>query len=173
MTEVAPARPAGPETPVRLAPPRVLQGFWVAQTPAELRVVVRFCREAVAADATELRSVALSSPDPLVAGNALRALGRLGAVAHDPELIALLEDSRPRVRQEVVIALGASGYPPVVEDLAPLLEEDDAVLRPLVLHALGRLGGARARALLESVLRDRETKEVDRAFARQALARRT
>jgi hypothetical protein len=169
MTEAAPAGIVRPATQSSSAPPAIFQGFWLAQTPAQVRAVVRFCREAVVADAAGLRSVALSSPDPLVAGNALRALGRLGAVARDSELVALVRDPRPRVRQEVVLALGASGYTPVVEDLAPLLERDDLVLRPLVLQALGWLAGARAGALLESVLRDRAATEVDRAFARQAL----
>lgn len=161
---------AGPATQSSSVAAAIGQGFWLAQTPAQLRAIVHFCREAGVADSAELRSLALSSLDPLVAGNALRALGRLGAVARDPELIALLEDARPRVRQEVVIALGRSNYAPVVVDLLPLLDRDDPALRPLLLHALGRLGGTRGRERLAAVVEDLRSSEIDRAFARAALA---
>ena len=145
--------------------------LWQPRTPEDVRELVHFCREATSEHVLELRSVALSSDDPLVVGNALRALGRLHAVAKDPELIALVGDERPRVRQEVVVALGNSGYPPVVGDLLPLLDRGDAALRPLVLDALGRVGGTKARERLTEVLEDSSTSSIDRTFARAALAR--
>ncbi len=152
---------------VSLAPFPVMQ----ATTPAEVRTVTRFCRAAQQSDVDALRYAATRSPDPLVVGNALRALGRLGAFAGDAELEALLTDERQRVRQEAVIALGYSGSASAVERLAPLAEERDPLLRPLVLQALGRLGGEHARIVLESVLSDERSSEAERALAREGLAR--
>jgi HEAT repeat protein len=142
-----------------------------ATTPAEVRAVRRYCRSAEHDDVDTLRHAATQSSDPLVAGNAMRALGRLGAFAGDAELEAMLADERQRVRQEAVIALGQSGSPSAVERLLPLLEEDDPMLRPLVLQALGRLGGDKARAVLERVLADESATAADRALARAGLDR--
>lgn len=141
-----------------------------ATTPEEVRDVVRFCRSAGTSEIPDLRRAALASEDPLVAGNALRALGRLGAVAHDPQLVALLHDGRLRVRQEVVVALGRSGDPRVVSHLEPLLADGEPELRSLVIQALGRIGGNRARALLRACQDDPAATSVERAFARAALA---
>jgi HEAT repeat protein len=142
-----------------------------ATTPAEVRTVTRFCNKAGPGDIAALRHAATKSDDPLVVGNALRALGRLGAFAGDAELEALLADERQRVRQEAVIALGYSGSAGAVERLVPLAEERDPMLRPLVLQALGRLGGEQARAVLKSVLSDASSSEAERALAREGLAR--
>lgn len=139
--------------------------------PADVRRIVEFCRHAGHDDIALMRRLALGSPDPLTAGNAIRALARLGAVAGDLELTALLEDPRLRVRQEVVVALGRSGDRGAVEELEPLLE-GGATLRPLVIQALGRLGGARALALLERIRDDPLSSDIDRAFARAGIARR-
>jgi len=166
-----PSTAAGASTGERatlLADRGIASELWQPRTQAGVRDLVRFCRGATSEHVPELRRVALSSGDPLVVGNALRALGRLHAVAKDPELIALVGDERPRVRQEVVVALGNSGYPPVVGDLVPLLDRDDPTLRPLVIHALGCLGGERARAALSTVLDDPRATAADRAFARHA-----
>ncbi len=143
-----------------------------ATTPADVRTVTRFCRKAGEGDVAALRYAATKSADPLVVGNALRALGRLGAFAGDAELEALLTDERQRVRQEAVIALGYSGSgAAAVEQLVPLVEERDPMLRPLVLQALGRLGGEQARDVLKSVLSDERSSEAERALAREGLAR--
>jgi len=163
------ARAATAERATLLADRGTASELWQPRTQEGVRELVRFCRAATSEHVPELRSVALSSGDPLVAGNALRALGRLHAVARDPELIALVDDERPRVRQELVFALGESGYEPAVGDLLPLLDDDDLTLHPLVLHALGRLGGARARARLRGVVADPDSTATDRAFARAAL----
>ncbi len=140
-----------------------------ATTPADVRTVRRFCRAADHDDVDALRDAATRSADPLVAGNAMRALGRLGEFAGDAELEALLADDRQRVRQEAVIALGKSGSPAAVEQLLPLLDDGDPMLRPLVLQALGRLGGDEARAVLEGVLADETATEAERALARAGL----
>lgn len=133
-----------------------------------MRAVVDYCRGADASHVPTLRRVALSSPDPLVTGNALRALGRLGAVRpSDPELAGLLDDPRPRVRQEVVIALGESADPASVDLLAPLLRAEPASLRPLVLQALGRIGTREARAALDAYAP--RASEDERPFLRAAL----
>ena len=163
--EPAGARMPVPAATVRSEPTIPLAPRWQPRTPGQLRDLVRFCRDAGVSDVPELRQAALGSPDPLVAGNALRALGRLRAVARDPELCNLVHDPRLRVRQEAVMALGRSDYEPAVVDLALLLERRDPELRPLVIQALAGIGGARARTLLDSALRDASTSAVDRAFA--------
>lgn len=140
-----------------------------ATTPEEVRQVVHYARDAASEDIATLTHMATRSEDPLVAGNAIRALGRLNALAGDPELVALINDSRLRVRQETVIALGLSGNAEMVDHLLPVLEEEENGLRHLAIQALGRLGGPVARKRLEEVLHDGNATEADRTFARSAL----
>jgi len=140
------------------------------RTHAAMREWRRFCGSADRTAGAELRSAALTASDPLIAGNALRALGRLQLVACDPELRALLSDPRPRVRQEAAIAMGGCGDPTAVAAIAPLLQ-NDPTLRSLAIQALGRLGGSQARALLDEVMGDPRSTPTDCAFARDALAR--
>ncbi len=161
-------RPAANASSPALAPTDVLSGE--VRTPEELRAVVRYCRAADSSDATRLQDAALESEDPLVVGNAIRALGRLGLARGDTRIPDLLDDPRPRVRQEAVIAMGRSGDPAVVEDLAPLIKSEDSTLRTLALQALGRLGGLRAQALVKEILADSASTTSDRAFARAALS---
>lgn len=141
-----------------------------ATTPEELRQVVSLARNASAADLPALREMALSSPDPLVAGNAIRALGRLGAVGDDPRIIELFDDPRPRVRQEMVLALGESGDRSLEHLLIPLLDDTEANLRHLAIRALGQLAGPQARSLLEKIASDEHATRTERVFARSALA---
>ncbi len=141
-----------------------------AATDEEVRDVVLGARRATDADRDSLRRIALDSTDPLVAGNAVRALGRLRAVGDDPELSSLLQDARPRVREEMVVAIGASDDSGAVELLLPLLLEPDGNLRALAMDALGRLGGARARAALDAIARDDGAPAADRVHAQAALA---
>jgi HEAT repeat protein len=147
-----------------------LDAALVVRTPAELRRFVRLAGAADASAAPELRRLALESPDPLVSGNAIRALGRLGRAGPADGLGALLADPRPRVRQEAVVALGASRDPAAVPLLEPLARDAaDPTLRALALQALGRIGDQRARRHRESVLQDPRANETDRAFAKAAL----
>lgn len=134
-------------------------------TPEDVREIVRYCAAAESDQIADLRRAALESSHPLAVGNALRALGRLTAVMGDSDLMALLADDRPRVRQELVMALGVSGEPSAVPVLAPILESEPS-LRPLVIQALGRLGGDEARAILTAV---RPRDETERAYLRTAL----
>lgn len=134
-------------------------------TPEDVREIVRYCAAAGSDQVADLRRAALESAHPLAVGNALRALGRLTAVMGDSDLMALLADDRPRVRQELVMALGVSGEPAAVPVLAPILESEPS-LRPLVIQALGRLGGDEARAILTAVSPRDET---ERAYLRTAL----
>jgi HEAT repeat protein len=139
----------------------------VTATPEDVQRVVGFCTAAERSQLPGLRRAALESPDPLVVGNALRALGRLRAVAGDAELVALLDDPRARVRHETIVALGHSGEASAVPRLAPVLEGEDPAARQLALQALGRLDDPAARAVLEGYA-PRDTAE--EPFLRQALA---
>ena len=76
------------------------EGFPImkATSPEEVREVVRHTRKAEEEDIPELLEAALSSDDPLIVGNTIRALGRLRAVSQDTRLVALLKDPGPRSR---------------------------------------------------------------------------
>jgi hypothetical protein len=137
-------------------------------TPQEMRAVVTFCRHAKPADASRLRKVALASTDPLVAGNAIRALGRLKMVAGDESILTLLADERPRVRQEVIVALGKSGWRGSVQRLAPLVRDSDQAVRLLAIQAIRELGGNEADALLSEVRSRAAATDAERAFVRSA-----
>ena len=139
------------------------------ETRADVRELRRAARTAGPEDVRALAEAALTAQDPLVAAHAVRALGRLGAVAGDPALRLLLHDPRGRVRQEVVRALGLERDRSAVPDLAELLGTADASLRPMVIQALGRIGGPEACLLLTGVLEAPGASEVDRVFARAAL----
>lgn len=139
-------------------------------TQVEARATVVFCAKADNADVPALREVALCSPDTLAASNAIRALGRLRRVARDPELVALLSDSRERVRHETILALGASRDRRAEEHLLPLATGGDRTTRVLALHALGRLGGEGAARAADAVLGDAAASPAEKTFARAALA---
>jgi hypothetical protein len=139
-----------------------------ARTPAEARMVVRYARSAGGGSVAGLQEMARAA-DPLVAGNAVRALGRLGATPAEGTFEDLLRDARPRVRQEAVMALGSSGGEDAVPALERVLAEGEPDLRPLAIQALGRIGGPRARSALERCIEDPAASEVERAFAREAL----
>jgi len=136
----------------------------------DVHAVVEQTRNMDASGIPALRDAALRAQDISVASNAIRALSRLGAIAGDAELQALVDDDRPRVRHEAVIALGQSGDASAVGLLTPLLESQDATLRNLALQALGRLGGGVAERHLRAVLEDPGAPALERALARDALA---
>lgn len=139
-------------------------------TQREARAMVLFCDRAESPDVQELRDTALHATDPLAVSNALRALGRLGAMAGDVELAALLNDSRPRVRDETILALGESGGESSAALLRPLVRSEDPKTRTLAIRALSRLGGDTARAELHEVLADADATREERAFATAGLS---
>lgn len=142
-----------------------------ATNPQEVRAVVHRCREADDSAVAALREAALRAPDPLVAGNAIRALGRLHAVASPPDLLGLLDDPRQRVRQEMIRALGRGGGPDAVGILLDCVASVADEERPLVLAALGELGDHRARDDVARIAADPTRPLIERVFARTALAR--
>ncbi len=172
----SPVREAAADSPEKGA--RAGEAGWVfdgdmppmkATTPEEVREVFLFARDADSGDIPALRTMALESEDPLVAGNAIKALGRMNALSGDEEIFALLDDKRPRIRQEMVTALGLSGDSAAVEKLLPLLDSSGPNLRPLVIQALGRIGGKPAKERLEIIARNESEPRTDRVFARTAL----
>jgi hypothetical protein len=124
--------PSGPAPAARFPGP----------TPAKQSEVAAFvaaCGATTDGDRAGLRELA-QREDPLVAGNAIRALGRLRAVHSDRELVAMLHDRRPRVRGEVVLALGDCGEPAMAAQLQPLLGDSDQGTAMLAVQALVHLG---------------------------------
>lgn len=117
----------------------------------------------------DLRQTALTAPHPTVVGLCLAALGRLDAVAGDPDLLALAHDPRPRVRQDLVVALGQSQDPRAVDALRQTAEHGDAALRPLLFQALGRIGGEPALAALRALAAAGTASPTEAAFLRTAL----
>jgi HEAT repeat protein len=136
----------------------------------EVRQVVRCSKNAGPEAVAELRRLALESPDPLVAGNAVRALGRLGAVTGDERVVSLLRDPRPRVRQELVMALGENRDPFALDELTGVLEAEDSSLRALAIQAIGRIGGRRASEILEGASAEAGRTGLERVFLRDALS---
>lgn len=111
-------------------------------TPAALRQFVRRCQSAGPQDSVWLRASA-RSPDGLVAGNAVKALGRLGLLSGDVELLdALGDDAPPRVRQEIVVALVSASDAEAQARLAAITAED-AALADLARHARAALAPRR------------------------------
>jgi HEAT repeat protein len=117
-----------------------------ADSPGQVRAVVRFCATATFTDGPALRQVALGTADPLCAGNAMRALGRLRRVADDPDLLRLLHDPRPRVRDETILALGESGRPEALAALVPFLRHAEGKVRLLASGSIARLRRAATEA---------------------------
>jgi HEAT repeat protein len=137
----------------------------------DVGATVEFCDTATAADVPALRDVALTAPSPLAAGNAVRALGRLRAVAKDADVLALLGDPRERVRDETILALGESRDEAALDLLEPLARAGDEHRRDLAVRAVGRIGGERARAVLDRVASDPQAPASAAAFARAGIAR--
>jgi HEAT repeat protein len=145
---------------------RLLTG---AARSEDVEAKLALCRSAELPDVPALRELALTATEPLVAASAVGALGRLGEVAHDAELVALLSDQRPRVRQETIVALGKSRQPACVVSLEPLLSDTDPAVRLLAVRAIGEVGGPRAIELLRGVLERPGHTEAERECARAAL----
>lgn len=141
-----------------------------ANTPALVRDVLRITGRATSADQPALRDAALHAEDPLVAGNALKALGRMERFSSDTALLAMTRDSRLRVRQDAIQACGLDGRPESIPSLELALADGDESVRPLVLEALGRIGGPAARAILLRIAEDPLSTTTEHVFARSALS---
>ena len=139
-------------------------------TPEEVREVIALTESATMADRSALVELALRAGDPLVCGNALRAVGRLGALHSSEELLAMTADTRMRVRQDAVVACGLDGGVESLPYLERILQGDDPTLRSLALEALGHIGGDEAEALVRAVV-EGAASGAERVFARVALER--
>jgi HEAT repeat protein len=153
----APARAVAiAATPLASAAPRT--------RPSEVAALVAACSAATAAELSRLRQLAASG-DPLVAGNAIRALGRMRAVHQDGALLQRLGDPAPRVRHELIAALGQCGDPTAVRRLEPLLYAKDQQSRYLAIQALVQLHASEP---LQRLLQNPGTDASTRAFAQAA-----
>ena len=122
-----------------------------------------------ASDADTLVQCALSV-DPEVARSAARALEVLVATARDAveQAIRNVEVETPQAAA-LASVLAMLGGPEALDRLRGLLSSDDPHVRRAALHALGRIGGARAAAMVALALAD-ENSDVQVAAA-QVLGR--
>ena len=149
--------PPPPASPAELAPA-------IAAEQSGLHQFVVTCALAGTASIPELQELA-KSPDPALAGNAIRALGRLQAADDLPDIAGLLRDPRPRVRHEAIAALGQSGNQDAARWLQPLLYGGDGQARLLAIQSLVQLG---ADSELRRLAADPATEPGTRAFLRAA-----
>lgn len=160
---VAALPPASPAPPAAAAP----AGTAALAEPVDqsgLHAFVAACAAADGAAIPRLQELA-ASPDAAVAGNAIRALGRLKAADRVPGLAALLADGRPRVRHEAIAALGNSGNPDSARLLEPMLYGEDGQGRMLAIQSLVQLGATDA---LQRLAADPATDPGTRQFLRAA-----
>jgi energy-coupling factor transporter ATP-binding protein EcfA2 len=116
-----------------------------------------------------------------VRASAADALGRLGAAAATPEvvaqLVALIQDGNEGVRASAVYALGrlgaAAATPEVVARLVALIQDGNEGVRASAADALGRLGAAAAtpEVVARLVALTKDGNEGVRASAASALGR--
>ena len=100
------------------------------------------------------------------------ALGEQGLVENVPEIAAALSDPDGNVRRLAASALGKIGHTSGAEPLMDLLAQEQLPqVRQYAVKALGRIGDARARTLLERIAGDQTEAEYTRAAARFAVSR--
>ena len=90
-------------------------------------------------------------------------------MASEPAIAGLLKDDRLAVRHATILALGRSRDRTMVDHLAPFLLDEDSTARALAIQALGRVGGRRARRMLESLGRQSPLTAIERTFLQAAL----
>ncbi len=109
--------------------------------------------------AVDVLNATLESRDSGRRGQAVAALGSIGAAISARPLARVLRDHDPKVRAAAAEALAAIGLP-AVEVLKECLESPDAAVDALAARALGRIGDPRAAgALAGAVARNRSTQD--------------
>jgi HEAT repeat protein len=104
-----------------------------------------------------LEKVLVADDDASVRGNAAGVLGWVGGARAVKALIEALKDMDCHVRENAAEALGGIGGARAVVALEKMLNDDDNVLvRRIVVAALGKLGDARAVEALEKALKDED-----------------
>ena len=117
-----------------------------------------------ASDASTLVQCALSA-DPDVARSAARALEKLVETERDAVERALREIEIENTQAPALASvLAVLGGPEALDRLRSLLSADESSVRRAALHALGRIGGARAAAMVALALAD-ENSDVQVAAA--------
>jgi HEAT repeat protein len=132
---------------------------------------------------------ALGNEDPVVRGNAAKALARLGDARGVDPLVVALADEHVKVRESAAQALGELGWQPedaqraqqalaahdwdelaelgaaALEPLIAALGDEDRVIRKMAAWSLGRIGDARAADPLVAALGDEDAQVRERAAA--------
>lgn len=107
----------------------------------------------------------IESGDPELMSVAARTLGKIGSEKTIRPLIACLDDQDDSVRHCALLSLvdlGGAHEQQVFDNVRPLLDSSDELLRCQAVSILGRLGGSRVDSVLAFALKD-ESVEVRRA----------
>lgn len=120
------------------------------------RVLLILCLQRIGGPWAEapLRKCARSDSEPQVRAAALQALGRLGASASAPEVMAGLSDPAPLVVDAAIRAAGCLRLPEAVARLQELLPSESAERRAALVYALERIGAPEGRPAILEALQD-------------------
>ncbi|OGN93747.1 MAG: hypothetical protein A2Z71_06750 [Chloroflexi bacterium RBG_13_50_21] len=111
---------------------------------------------------------AYASPDTDWLVTALFAMGRSANSHWKPQVLKMLDNTRPVVRAEAASAAGELEIKAAVPKLLELLEDVDLDVRMAAIWALSQVGGERVRTALEALLEttddDEEANQIDNAL---------
>ncbi|WP_129626398.1 HEAT repeat domain-containing protein [Candidatus Oscillochloris fontis] len=154
---------------------RVYQALWAAATNPEQPLDVQ--RRAVEGlgyfthsnDVQAEIGRAYAHPELAVRESALRAMGRSMQPAWFPFIERELKSPSPALRYEAARAVGELGEEgtPFLPALLPLVDDEDTEISTTAIWALGQVGGASAKRVLQRVARSKD--ESRRAAATEAL----
>jgi HEAT repeat protein len=105
-------------------------------------------------EAVQLVRPKLESEDPLVAGAAAAAVGKLGDAESAPRLRKMLEGYEPMAVAGAATGLGLLKDKRAVEPILALLDAESGEVRRAAIEALGNIGDARAAEPIELLRAD-------------------
>ena len=115
------------------------------------------CRAISILARTELRRLRLYLQDErwFFVRNVVMILGMMASRQAIPLLRLTVSHPEPRVRREVARAVGKIRHPNGMDLLATLMEDGNKMVRLAAIAAIRDIGGPKAKAMLESIINDR------------------
>jgi hypothetical protein len=133
---------------------------WIGRTSnAELRVLLESSASRMAASHTAELVRLIGSDDDVVAVEAIRRAGAMGAAAAVSALSRTITHGPPGMRLGAVTALSQIATPGAMQALERALEDGDSDVRIAAVKVLGSSGYAAAVPRIEAQLRNREVRE--------------